>query len=215
MRRCLSQPSDPDLYAEKKAQAEMKLKMQKIKDRDGSAPPVKEPKNEIPLRKGDLKRATPPGKSSHIWQRVAFESCKHLAYGEKCGEFTTKHTDDFEEFKGARAATRSASPVAAAASSAHALGRRPVALSARSPHRVEGRQAPVWLASGVLRTCCRGVRFAPGVQASHVSAGTPPCHVGQEGVQWNWVRARGLPQMPVHLQRRYLDGCDHLPFLGS
>ena len=38
---CPLQPSDPDLYAQKKAQAEMKLKMKKIKDRDGAAPPVK------------------------------------------------------------------------------------------------------------------------------------------------------------------------------
>ena len=53
------------------------------------------------MRKTAKQRAnSPPGPKSHIWQRVAFESCKHLAYGEKCGEFTTQHTDDFEEFKG-------------------------------------------------------------------------------------------------------------------
>ncbi len=154
---CLSQPSDPDLYAQKKAQAEMKLKMKKIKERDGGAPPVKEPKNEIPLRKGDVKRASPPGAKSHIWQRVAFESCKHLAYGEKCGEFTTKHTDDFEEFKSARAGSRQPSPIhkthppshpplSLRLLSLHAPGGALLGISARSQNRVEGRQTPVRLA---------------------------------------------------------------------
>ena len=100
-----SKPTNPDLYEEKKAQAEMKMKMKKMKDasashRDGKLSPPDS--KEVPKRVGNPGgRGGPPSAKSHIWQRVAFESCKHLAYGEKCGEFTTEHTEDFEKFKGA------------------------------------------------------------------------------------------------------------------
>merc|ERR1711924_447710 len=40
-----------------------------------------------------------PETARHIWQRVTYEACVHLAEGRPCSTFATMHHDEFEQFK--------------------------------------------------------------------------------------------------------------------